>query len=152
MQIFLKMKNDLRSWRTTLMLWKGCVAFLVSDLMTTLTNVLMDNFCPCLQFWIDSWYTIKVGYYFPDVSSSFKYYNGTILEEEYEKKLMVSCSFFLRVNGLAQNVSTLKYCSTLEIVFVHFREDFENFSIFTVPVDLAKNQSLWSKTKIYIDK
>ena len=34
--------------------------------------------------------TIKVGYYFPEVSSAFKYYNGTILEEEYEKKLMVS--------------------------------------------------------------
>ena len=30
------------------------------------------------------------------------------------------------VFGLAQNMSTLKYCSTLEIVFVHFREDFEN--------------------------
>ena len=31
-----------------------------------------------------------------------------------------------RLYGLAQNVSTLKYCSTLEMVFVHFREDFEN--------------------------
>ena len=32
-----------------------------------------------------------------------------------------------RVYGFAQNVSTMKYCSTLEIVCVHFREDFENF-------------------------
>ena len=28
------------------MLWRGCVAFLLSDLMTTLTKILMDNFCP----------------------------------------------------------------------------------------------------------
>ena len=32
-----------------------------------------------------------------------------------------------RVYGLAKNVSTLKYCLTLEIVFIHFREDFVNF-------------------------
>ena len=32
-----------------------------------------------------------------------------------------------RLYGLAQNVSTLKYCPTLEIVFVYFRKDFENF-------------------------
>ena len=38
---------DLRSYRTTLMLWRGCVAFLLTDLMTTLTYVLMDNFWPC---------------------------------------------------------------------------------------------------------
>ena len=31
-----------------------------------------------------------------------------------------------RVYGLAQNVSTMNYCSTFEIVFVHFREDFKN--------------------------
>ena len=31
-----------------------------------------------------------------------------------------------RVYGLAQNVSTLKYSSTLKIIFVHFREDFDN--------------------------
>ena len=30
------------------------------------------------------------GFYFPDVTSEAKYYNGSILEEEYEKKLMVS--------------------------------------------------------------
>ena len=29
--------------------------------------------------------------------------------------------------SIGQNVSVLKYCSTLEIDFVHFREDFENF-------------------------
>ena len=29
------------------------------------------------------------GFYFPDVSAAEKYYNGSILEEEYEKKLMV---------------------------------------------------------------
>ena len=30
------------------------------------------------------------GFYFPDVTAEDKYYNGSILEEEYEKKLMVS--------------------------------------------------------------
>ena len=51
MQIFLKSKYDLRSYRTPLMLWRGCMAFLLSlfDLMTTLTYVLKDNFCPCFQ-------------------------------------------------------------------------------------------------------
>jgi hypothetical protein len=29
------------------------------------------------------------GFYFPNTEATFKYYNGTILEEEYEKKLMV---------------------------------------------------------------
>jgi hypothetical protein len=29
------------------------------------------------------------GFYFPNTEAAFKYYNGTILEEEYEKKLMV---------------------------------------------------------------
>ena len=29
------------------MLWRVCVAFLLSELITTLTYVLMDNFCPC---------------------------------------------------------------------------------------------------------
>ena len=59
---------------------------------------------------------------------------------------------------MAQNASTLKYCLTLEIVFVHFRQDVEScilklcffttkcaIFIFTGPVDLAKNQSLYSK-------
>ena len=32
----------------------------------------------------------KTGFYFPDTSAQLKYYNGTILEEEYEQKLMVS--------------------------------------------------------------
>ena len=30
------------------------------------------------------------GFYFPDPAAAEKYYNGSILEEEYEKKLMVS--------------------------------------------------------------
>ena len=34
-------------------------------------------------------YIIRPGFYFPDVSAAEKYYNGSILEEEYEKKLMV---------------------------------------------------------------
>ena len=29
------------------------------------------------------------GFYYPDVMAEDKYYNGSILEEEYEKKLMV---------------------------------------------------------------
>ena len=33
------------------------------------------------------------------------------------------------VYGLVQNVSTLKYCSPLEICFLHFREDLENFIV-----------------------
>ena len=34
-----------------MILWRGCVAFLLSNLMATLTYVLMDNFCPCfLEF------------------------------------------------------------------------------------------------------
>ena len=45
------MKYDLRSHRATLMLWRGCMAVLLSDYlsdrMTTLTHVLMENFCPC---------------------------------------------------------------------------------------------------------
>ena len=36
------MKYNLRS-----LIWRGCVAFLLSDLMIALTYVLMDNFCPC---------------------------------------------------------------------------------------------------------
>ena len=32
----------------------------------------------------------KKGFYFPQTDAYIKYYNGTILEEEYEKKLMVS--------------------------------------------------------------
>ena len=43
----IKMKYDLRSNRTTLMLGRVCVAFLLSDLITFLTYILMDNFCPC---------------------------------------------------------------------------------------------------------
>ena len=34
-------------------------------------------------------YFVK-GFYYPDVDAEDKYYNGSILEEEYEKKLMVS--------------------------------------------------------------
>ena len=34
-------------------------------------------------------FLILAGFYFPDVSAAEKYYNGSILEEEYEKKLMV---------------------------------------------------------------
>ena len=45
--------------------------------------------------------------------------------------ISVTCYFHgpTRLNGLAQNVSMLKYCSTLKIVFVHFREDFENLTL-----------------------
>lgn len=31
------------------------------------------------------------GFYFPDVKAEQRYYNGTIIEEEYEKLIMVSC-------------------------------------------------------------
>ena len=31
------------------MLCRGCVFFLLSDLMITLTYVLMENFCPCFK-------------------------------------------------------------------------------------------------------
>ena len=33
---------------------------------------------------------ILAGFYFPDTTAVDKYYNGSILEEEYEKKLMVN--------------------------------------------------------------
>ena len=38
-------------WNVTFMLWKSFVIFLLihSDLITTLTYVLMDNFCPCFS-------------------------------------------------------------------------------------------------------
>lgn len=32
----------------------------------------------------------KDGFYYPDKNSPVHYYNGTVIEEEYEKKLMVS--------------------------------------------------------------
>ena len=31
----------------------------------------------------------KEGFYFPEKNSPVRYYNGTVIEEEYEKKLMV---------------------------------------------------------------
>lgn len=38
----------------------------------------------------------KDGFYFPNVTSPHKYYNGTVLEEEYEKKFdSVSLSFLI---------------------------------------------------------
>lgn len=38
----------------------------------------------------------KDGFYFPNVTSPHKYYNGTVLEEEYEKKFdSVSLSFHI---------------------------------------------------------
>ena len=40
--------------------------------------------------------------------------------------LILYYDLYTRVR-IGQNVSVMKYCSTLEIVFVHFREDFENF-------------------------
>jgi hypothetical protein len=36
----------------------------------------------------------KDGFYFPDTSAPVRYYNGTVIEEEYEKKLMVCFPFF----------------------------------------------------------
>ena len=50
MQIFLKIKYDLGSYGTTLILWRGCVIFLFLDPITTLPYFLMDNFCPCFFF------------------------------------------------------------------------------------------------------
>lgn len=39
----------------------------------------------------------KKGFYFPDISTDQKYFNGSTLEEEYEKYMLVSlvhgCSF-----------------------------------------------------------
>lgn len=35
----------------------------------------------------------KKGYYFPFSNTSARYYNGTVIEEEYEKKLLVSANF-----------------------------------------------------------
>jgi len=32
------------------------------------------------------------GFYFPDVRAAHRYYNGTVLEEEYEKLMMVRCA------------------------------------------------------------
>ena len=36
--------------------------------------------------------TVVQGFYFPDPAAAEKYYNGSILEEEYEMKLEVSCN------------------------------------------------------------
>ena len=47
--------------------------------------------------------------------------------------------------GLVQTVSTLKYCSTFEIVFVHFREDFENkFQLCLVSTYTTKAESVYA--------
>ena len=36
----------------------------------------------------------RIGFYFPDTTSSRKYFNGSVIEEEYEKKIMVSTFHF----------------------------------------------------------
>lgn len=36
----------------------------------------------------------KKGYYFPDTTAERRYYNGTLLEEEYEKYMLVSEKLF----------------------------------------------------------
>ena len=52
------------------------------------------------------------GFYFPDVTADEKYYNGSILEEEYEKKLMVSLDLGVVMNILRGNQEKLiKYYS-----------------------------------------
>ena len=42
------------------------------------------------------------GYYFPDTGTPNKYYNGSIIEEEYEKKLLVSRTKF---NNIAEQTT-----------------------------------------------
>lgn len=36
----------------------------------------------------------KRGFYYPDIKSTSRYYNGTVIEEEFEKLMMVSFSLF----------------------------------------------------------
>ena len=48
-QIFHKIKYDLKGHIMSLFFWRGCVFSTLrsSDLITTLTYVVMDNFNPC---------------------------------------------------------------------------------------------------------
>lgn len=64
----------------------------------------------------------KNGFYFPNVTSSHKHYNGTVLEEEYEKKYD-TVSFFLVFSSphITQSPCTLH--STLP-TSVHIYADF----------------------------
>ena len=50
MQYFLKIKFDFRSYRTTFMLWRVCVAFLILDFQIYLTYDLMNIFCACFIY------------------------------------------------------------------------------------------------------
>ena len=47
-------------------------------------------------------FLLLAGFYFPDVSAAEKYYNGSILEEEYEKKLMVRTRRLIFIYSLAE--------------------------------------------------
>lgn len=49
------------------------------------------------------------GFYFPDTKAERRYYNGTVIEEEYEKLMMVSAAMIYRVSctigGATENIA-----------------------------------------------
>ncbi|CAG7722002.1 unnamed protein product [Allacma fusca] len=53
------------------------------------------------------------GYYFPNTSSTIKYFNGTVLEEEYEKKLMNEKTMYDE-EGAFECLRCLEGCDTCE--------------------------------------
>ena len=69
-------------------------------------------------------HSLKIVYLFNDKGFTISKMIKVVVSS---KKVVLFAYGNSRLYGLAQNVSMLKYCSTLEIVFVHFREDFENF-------------------------
>lgn len=69
----------------------------------------------------------KDGFYFPEVKAQLKYYNGTFLEEEYEKSSMVSltdqiqkyvCRFkFARYTHTCFIIPTCSFSSIVSILY-----------------------------------
>lgn len=47
----------------------------------------------------------KIGFYYPDTKAEYRYYNGTIIEDEYEKLLMVSVKHLFKFNPFMLAVS-----------------------------------------------
>lgn len=57
----------------------------------------------------------KRGFYYPDIKSTSRYYNGTVIEEEFEKLMMVSFLLFSLSETLSQKFHPCIFYSLVKL-------------------------------------
>lgn len=96
----------------------------------------------------------KRGFYYPDIKSTSRYYNGTVIEEEFEKLMMVSfllIFFFSLWNTFAKIPSVYFLLVKLQLLKILFAKKIRFNDDLSTVLDFRNSIERSSSTQFYLE-